>query len=212
MRQHRFQGFFSPECRSAGRGGRGEEHEARRERGFGGRGDFRYFGFMRGPGGPWRGSFGGRERLFDAGDIKIVILKLLDEQPSYGYQLIKRMEDRLAGGYTPSAGVVYPTLTMLEEEGLASAAPSENNKKVYSVTDEGRKFLAQHAERLEELFERLDEARAEFRRGRSPELMKAFMNLRGAVAARVMRGTATPEQIQKISEAIHAAAKTIDEL
>jgi DNA-binding PadR family transcriptional regulator len=140
-----------------------------------------------------------------------VILKLLAEQPSYGYQLIKTMEDRLAGGYTPSAGVIYPTLTMLEEEGLASAA-TENNKKVYSVTADGQQYLAQHAQRLAELFERLDEAGAEFRRGRSPEIMKAFMNLRGAVVARVSRGSATPEQISKIAEAIHAAAKAIDEL
>jgi DNA-binding PadR family transcriptional regulator len=206
MREHSFERFFRKECRSAGRGGQDEQYEGHREHGFGER------GFRRGFRGPWRGGFGARERLFDAGDIKLVILKLLAEQPSYGYQLIKRMEERLAGGYTPSAGVVYPTLTMLEEEGLASAATSEGNKKVYSVTEEGRQYLAGHTERVEELFERLDEAGAEFRRGRSPELMRAFMNLRGAVAARVMRGTATPEQIRKISEAIHAAAKTIDEL
>ena len=78
------------------RGGRGHhEHgwdpEARFDRGFGGRrGEHRHGR--------------GRERLFDAGDLKLVILKLLSEQPSYGYQLIKTMEERLAGGYTPSAG------------------------------------------------------------------------------------------------------------
>ena len=86
---------------------------------------------------------GGRERFFDAGDIKLVILKLLSEQPSYGYQLIKTMEERLAGGYTPSAGVIYPTLTMLEEEGLATAS-AENNRKVYSVTPEGLEYLQAH--------------------------------------------------------------------
>jgi DNA-binding PadR family transcriptional regulator len=208
MRHHRFEGFYGQECRGAGRGPGGEDFEGFGGHGFGGRGGR---GSRHGFGGPWRGGFGGRERLFDAGDIRIVILKLLDEQPSYGYQLIKRMEDRLAGGYTPSAGVVYPTLTMLEEEGLASVT-SENNRKIYSLTEEGRKQLAENAERLEELFERLDEAGAGFRRGRSPELMKAFMDLRGAVAARMMRGKATPEQIRKIAEAIHTAAKTIDEL
>jgi DNA-binding PadR family transcriptional regulator len=213
--QHGHQRFFREDCRFAGRG-RHEEgqegHEHRGERGSGERGGRGERGFRRDFGGPWRGGLGGgRERLFDAGDIKLVILKLLAEQPSYGYQLIKTMEDRLAGGYTPSAGVIYPTLTMLEEEGLASAA-TENNKKVYSVTADGQQYLAQHAQRLAELFERLDEAGAEFRRGRSPEIMKAFMNLRGAVVARVSRGSATPEQISKIAEAIHAAAKAIDEL
>ena len=86
MREHRFQGFFRQDCRSAGRGDRDEGFEGHREHGFGGRG-----GFRRGFREAWRGGFGGRERLFDAGDIKLVVLKLLDEQPSYGYQLIKQI-------------------------------------------------------------------------------------------------------------------------
>jgi DNA-binding PadR family transcriptional regulator len=172
--------------------------EARFDRGFGGRGREHRHG-------------GGRERLFDAGDLKLVTLKLLSEQPSYGYQLIKTMEERLAGGYTPSAGVIYPTLTLLEEEGLA-ASTVENNKKVYSVTPEGTKFLEENKQRVEGLFARLEEAGRGFERGRSPELMKAFQNLRGAVLARVTRGNATPEQIAKIAEAINAAATAIDEL
>ena len=165
-------------------------------------------GFDRGFG---RGFGRGRERIFDAGDIKLVILKLLSEQPSYGYQLIKTMEERLGGGYTPSAGVVYPTLTMLEEEGLATAAPTEG-KKVYTVTPDGLKYLEANAARVAQLFERLDETGRGFRRGRSPELMKAFMDLRGAVMSKMWRRSATPEQIKKIAEAIHAAAKAIDEL
>jgi DNA-binding PadR family transcriptional regulator len=153
---------------------------------------------------------GGRERMFEAGDVKLVILKLLSEQPSYGYQLIKTMEERLAGGYTPSAGVIYPTLTLLEEEGLA-ASTVENNKKVYSVTPEGTQYLEENKRRVDALFERLEEAGRGFERGRSPAIMKAFHNLRGAVMARVSRGNATAEHIQKIAEAINAAAKAIDE-
>jgi DNA-binding PadR family transcriptional regulator len=179
-----------------------------RERGLEGRG-------RHGFGGPWRGrwerGFGGG-RLFDAGDLKLVILKLLSEEPSYGYQLMKKMEERLAGGYTPSAGVIYPTLTLLEEEGLASVSTSSDNKKVYTVTAAGREFLEENKQRVEELFARLDEARGGFERGRAPELMKAFMNLRGAVMARMFRGNVTAEQTKKITEAINAAAKAIDQL
>ena len=164
----------------------------------------------RGFGGPG-GFAGGRERMFDAGDIKLAILKLLSEQPSYGYQLIKTMEKRLAGGYTPSPGVIYPTLTMLEEEGLATVS-LEGNKKVYSVTPEGLQYLQTHEERVKELFDRLEEAGRGFQQGRSPEIMKAFKNLHGAVMARMLRGNATPEQISKIAEAMNAAAKAIDEL
>ncbi len=163
-------------------------------------------------GGRERGFGRGGERLFDAGDVRLVVLKLLSEQPSYGYQLIKTMEERLGGGYTPSAGVIYPTLTMLEEEGLASVSTSENNKKVYSVTAEGNQYLEANKERIAELFARLEVAGRGFRRGRSPEIMRAFMNLRGAIAMRLHRENVTPEQIRKISEAINAAAKAIDEI
>lgn len=177
----------------------------------GGRGFDRGFRDFR-RGGGFDPRMGGRERMFDAGDIRLVVLKLLSEQPSYGYQLIKTMENRLGGGYTPSAGVIYPTLTLLEEEGLASASTSEANKKVYSVTQEGLAYLAANKDRVDELFERLEETGRGFRHGRSPEIMKAMENLRGAILARVLRGNATPEQIQKITEAVNAAAKAIDEL
>jgi DNA-binding PadR family transcriptional regulator len=212
----RHEGFGSREGFRAGfgcgfeRGGRerGREERSRRHGGgFGG-------GFGEGRGERFgRGGFGGgRERLFDAGDLKLVILKLLAEQPSYGYQLMKTMEDRLAGGYTPSAGVIYPTLTMLEEEGLASAATSESNKKVYSVTVEGTAYLETNKGRVEALMERVQEAGRGFERGRSPEIKGAFQDMWGAVMARVARGNATPEQVAKIVEAIKGATKAIDEM
>lgn len=198
--------------REGGREGRERGHHGhghwRHERGgFGGRGGFERLG---GRGGFERG-FAGRERLFDAGDLKIVILKLLSERPSYGYQLMKTMEDRLAGGYTPSAGVIYPTLTMLEEEGLATATV-ENNKKVYSVTEEGREYLRAHEGRATELFERIDEAGRNFERGRAPELMRAFEDLGHAVRARCSRNNVTPKLLREIADVIHGAAKAIDEL
>jgi len=158
------------------------------------------------------GGFGGRrERLFDSGDFKLVVLKLISEQPSYGYQLIKTLEDRLAGGYAPSAGVVYPTLTMLEEEGLA-AASLENNRKVYSATSEGLEYLRSNDRRVKELFERMEAAGEGFERQRSPEIMRAFMNLRGAMMSRTARARLTREEVRKIAEAINAAAKAIDDL
>ena len=159
-----------------------------------------------------RGFGGGRERLFDGGQLQLVILHLLAEEPSYGYQLIKTMETRLAGGYAPSPGVIYPTLTMLEEEGFATANVSESGKKVYTVTEEGKAHLAANKRVLEEILSRLEQAGQGFERGRSPLIMKAFMNLRGAVQARVTRGNLSTEQLGAIAEAIDAAAKAIDEL
>jgi DNA-binding PadR family transcriptional regulator len=185
-------------------GGPGRDERGRRH-GGGGFGEVRGKRFGRGLG-------GGRERLFEAGDLKLVILKLLAAQPSYGYQLIKTMEERLAGGYTPSAGVIYPTLTLLEEEGLASVATSETNKKVYSVTAEGSAYLNANKVRVEQLIARMQEAGRGFERGRSPEIMQAFLDLRGAVMARVARGNATSELVLKIAETIKAATREIDQL
>jgi DNA-binding PadR family transcriptional regulator len=214
-RIHRFAGRRGPgpEAHDGPEHGRGEREHGGFGHGFGGHGPG---GPGRGFGGRGRGDFDrgfgeGRGRLFDAGDVRLVVLRLLSDQPSYGYQLIKSMEQSLSGGYTPSAGVIYPTLTMLEEEGLATAS-TENNKKVYSLTPEGIAYLEANKEQVGELFERLEKAGRSFERGRSPEIMKAFLNLRGAVVARVSRESVKPEQIKKITEAINAAAKAIDEL
>jgi DNA-binding PadR family transcriptional regulator len=209
-------GSFPGGFRAPGRGGPREWFEAR----FAGRHgkhsegmDERFAGFRGGHwGGFGRGFGGGRERMFDGGELKLVILKLLADQPSYGYQLIKSMEERLSGGYSPSAGVIYPTLTLLEEEGLAIASLSDSNKKVYSLTAEGHQFLESNKERVGELFERIEAVSERFQRGRSPEVMQAFMNLRHTVMARVWRRNVTPEQIRKIAAAIDAAAKAIEEL
>lgn len=217
MREQRFEGHRGRDWHSAMRGGCGDDRGHQPDfgragfdmRGFGGRG----FGRGGGHHGFWRGfGRGSRERLFDGGDIKLVILKLLSEQPSYGYQLMKTMEERLAGGYTPSAGVIYPTLTMLEEEGLISASTSEGNRKVYSVTPQGWEFLEANKERIGELFMRLEEAGEDFRRGWSPELMKALTNLRSAIGARLIRNNLTAEKIQRLAEIVNTAAKEIDQL
>ena len=177
-----------------------------------GHGHFARFG---GPREHFERGFGGgagRERMFDGGELQLVLLHLLAEQPSYGYQLIKTMGEKLSGGYAPSPGVVYPTLTMLEEEGLTAASMSEAGKKVYSVTEEGKQHLRANKRRLDEVLARMEHAGRGFERGRSPQIMRAFMNLRGAVKARVVRENLSEDQLRKIAEAINAAAKAIDEL
>jgi DNA-binding PadR family transcriptional regulator len=186
-------------------------HEARGEREGCGREERHHSRFGR-HGGPWGRGFGpGRERFLDPGDLSLLILQLLSEKPSYGYELIKSIEERLSGGYAPSPGVVYPTLTLLEERGFAQVVePSEGGRKTYAITDAGRKELADNAARLREITERMDHTGRAFGRGRSPQIMRAFRNLGEAVRMRMFRGDLTPEQIAKIAEAIDSAARTID--
>lgn len=98
-----------------------------------------------------------RRRWFDAGDMKYVILKLLRDKPRHGYEVMKELEERLHGCYSPSPGTVYPTLQWLEDEGLVKATEVDG-KKVYEVTDAGKKFLDEHADVVDDIFERVAEA------------------------------------------------------
>jgi len=77
---------------------------------------------------------------FQKGDLKYVILDLLKDRPRHGYDIIRELEEQSYGFYKPSPGVIYPTLQMLEEMGYASSNEQEG-KKIYSITEEGLKFL-----------------------------------------------------------------------
>src|SRR6266849_3204297 len=120
----------------------------------------------------WDGSFffgprafgfghGGRHRRrrqwFESGDMKYVILKQLREKPKHGYEIMKDLAEQMHGCYSPSPGTVYPTLQWLEDEGLVVAKEVEG-KKVYEITDAGRKFLDEHRDMVDDIFDRVREA------------------------------------------------------
>ena len=94
------------------------------------------------------GEFGGR--LFDSGELRLVILSYIAEKPSHGYEIMKGIAEKMGGVYTPSAGVVYPTLNQLEDEGFATAT-TEGGKKQYTITEAGRAELEAHKARIDEL-------------------------------------------------------------
>ena len=94
-------------------------------------------------------------RVFEQGDLKYVILRLLEEKPRHGYEIIKELEERFGGVYAPSPGTVYPTLTMLEDLGYARAMPEEGGRKIYEITDEGRKHLEEHSQTVDDIFDRI---------------------------------------------------------
>src|SRR5256884_7096582 len=112
-----------------------------------------------GPGGFWGGPRGGgrRRQWFESGDMKYVILKLVKDKPRHGYEVMKELEDQMHGCYSPSPGTVYPTLQWLEDEGLVVAKDVEG-KKVYEITDAGRKFLDEHRDMVDDIFDRVREA------------------------------------------------------
>jgi len=86
----------------------------------------------------------GSQRLLGHGDLKLLLLALLEQQPGHGYELIRRIADMFHGHYTPSPGAIYPTLTMLEELGLLKVNQGHGGRKLYAPTAAGRRFLADH--------------------------------------------------------------------
>jgi DNA-binding PadR family transcriptional regulator len=182
-----------------------EECRHRHRHGWWGDRGERMEGFERGFGG------GGRERFFDNGHLRLVILQLIADKPSYGYEIMKAIEERLSGGYAPSPGVVYPTLTLLEEEGFATVSSTDGTKRMYAATDQGKEYLKANRVILKAIFGRMQEASRAFGRGRSPQIKRAIMNLKLALRMRMEQGDLNAEQVSKIAEAIDAAARTIDE-
>src|SRR5688572_25813945 len=102
---------------------------------------------------------GGRVgRFLDHGDLRFVVLALLEEQPRHGYEIIRELETRTGGAYRPSPGVVYPTLSLLEDEGFARVGEAEGGRKLYQITDEGRQALDKERPAVNAVFGRMAEA------------------------------------------------------
>ena len=161
-------------------------------------------------GGFGRGSErGGRGRPFEPGDLRFLVLQLVGEQPRHGYEIIKAIEEALGGAYSPSPGVIYPTLTLLEETGLVTSE-AQGAKKLYSLTDDGRRFLETEAAGAAAARERFEDARRRFGAGPAPEIVRAMSNLRHAMQVRLDKGPLPPEALAAITAALDRAAGEVE--
>jgi DNA-binding PadR family transcriptional regulator len=154
------------------------------------------------------GPFGG-SRMFDQGDLKFVILRLLDEKPRHGYEIIKEIGERFGGMYSPSPGTIYPTLTMLEDLGYARARPEEGGKKIYEITDEGRAHLAENQPQIDDIFGWIAEFANSIFGEPMMEVHRGFKNVGRAIYAS-KSASRSPEQIRKIKEILDRAATEIE--
>jgi DNA-binding PadR family transcriptional regulator len=150
-------------------------------------------------------------RIFGHGDIRYVILALLSKKPSYGYELIKAIEELFSGAYAPSPGLVYPTLTMLVELGYVTAESGDGDKKLYAVTPEGNSFLKANGPIVDMLFGRMAHAAALHKRAESPQIVRAIQNLKLALKLKSSAGELTDKQVQAIADALDAAARSIEQ-
>jgi DNA-binding PadR family transcriptional regulator len=171
-----------------------------------------FAGSVWGRGGPRGRHFRGRMgRMFDQGDLKYVILQLLDEKPRHGYDIIKELEERSKGAYSPSPGTVYPTLTMLEEMGYARAT-EDGGKKVYEITPEGKKYLAENSSTVESIFERISEAFEPFFSPSMTEVRSAMRHLARSTLGTAMKHAESKEILGKIAEILNRAAGEVDSI
>jgi DNA-binding PadR family transcriptional regulator len=148
-------------------------------------------------------------RLFDYGDLRLLMLAIIAERPSHGYELIKAIEERASGSYAPSPGVVYPTLAWLDDMGYASIEVQDGGRKRYRITVEGEAFLTANRAMVDTLLARIASSGAE--RGEVPApVIRAMENLKLAMRLRLRRGTVDQPAADAIAAALDAATQAVE--
>ena len=165
--------------------------------------------------GQHRGGGRGGARVFGHGGLRFVLLQLIADKPAHGYELIKAIEDRLGGSYAPSPGVVYPTLTLLEEMGYLSVEAGDGSgRKRYSITASGQEFLAANREMADAMMARMSGGvdGAGPRGGRPPQVTRAIENLKLAMRMRLSGAAMTDQQAHEFAAVLDAAAQQIEKI
>jgi DNA-binding PadR family transcriptional regulator len=148
-------------------------------------------------------------RFFEKGDLKYVILGLLKDKPSHGYEIMRALEDSFHGFYAPSAGSIYPTLQMLEDMGYVNSS-DRDGKKVYTITPEGEQFLKERKETIDKIKDHM----CSWQRPRDFEgFRETVHDLRaiGGLVARRARDL-TPESWERIKDVVSHTRKDIEEI
>lgn len=203
------------EGRHRGHGCREEGHHRHGHRDMR-RGGRHYFGDRdeRGEGrrgGRGEGRHGERvQRLFEHGDLRRVLLALVAKKPSHGYELIKAIEEASSGLYVPSPGVIYPTLTLLEEQDFLEAVATGNGRKSYQITEAGKVELAQHQEVVDIIFARLAGATRPRGGNLAEGISDAMHRLKRVLRGNMMRGDLSAEQVARVNATLVKAVESIE--
>lgn len=171
--------------------------------------------------GPWnwdsddRGSRGGRRgprgRMFAGGELRLLLLKLIGDESRHGYELIKAIEELTGGAYAPSPGVVYPTLSLLLDEGMIEERADDTPRKAFAITPDGEVELSERSKEADALIERLIALNEEDEGHRAPPIGRAVKNLFTALRGRAEEGF-DGETVHKVAEILDEAARRIERL
>lgn len=165
----------------------------------------RFMRFERGSG--HYGAAGRRGRRLEHGDLRLLTLSLINQAPRHGYELIKAIEDLTGGSYAPSPGVIYPTLTLLEELGHVSVVPT-GTKRLFSITDAGKSSLEDAKAALEAVMSRISQGPS---RDAVMPVKRAVENLRTALRMKLSDST-DPEVFRRVTKMIDDLVHQIETL
>ena len=174
----------------------------------------RHFGGHRGRHGFGRdGEHGGRRRrVFDSGELQLVLLKLIADQPRHGYELIRAIEELTGGAYVPSPGVIYPTLTLLQDMGRIEEAEAEGPRKPFAITADGTAELLAKKPEVDALFARLAELASMRERTDGGPVRRAMGNLRTVLLDRLGKDGVQSETMHEVAAILDEAARKIERL
>ena len=143
-------------------------------------------------------------KIFERGDLKFVILRLISKRPMHGYEVMKALEEESKGYYRPSPGSVYPTLQMLEDEGYVTVEEQEG-KKIYTITDEGAAYLGANEDIVDDVFDRVEHFTDRFFGGDMRTLSKSFSKLAQLTFDQAFQWGAGPEDLARMNEILERA-------
>ncbi len=169
----------------------------------------------RGPGDPWADMWSGWWRgpppRAERGTVRWLVLDAIAAQPRHGYEIIQAIGDKSAGAYKPSPGVVYPTLQMLEELGHARTIPRDE-RKVYEITDDGRRELAAHQEEIAEFYEGQADAGWENHADEFVQVAKRVKRVAHLFKRMMQRGSVPPTTLRKARKILDEALQKLEDL
>jgi DNA-binding PadR family transcriptional regulator len=155
---------------------------------------------------------GGRRRMFDRSELHLVLLKLIADQPRHGYDLIRAIEDLTGGAYAPSPGVVYPSITMLQDMGHIAETDASGTRRAFAITDEGKAYLAEREAEVTELLSRLEALAKTRSRTDGAPIRRAMGNLRTVLEHRLSRDDSDADMMHKTAALLDEVAQKIERL
>jgi len=153
----------------------------------------------------------GRGRMFDRGDLRYMILRLLAEQPMHGYEVMQALSREAAGLYSPSAGSVYPVLQLLQDQGYVTSE-ERDGKRVYEITDTGRAFLEENSDRVDDVFDRISDYTSRFRGSEMRDLTRSFIRFAQASFEEAVRKADDSGALDELKDILDRATQEMEEM